>query len=411
MSIAVPSLHPKSAPGHDLIRVRIVDDAIVVRGMLVRWIEAEAGLQVVASLRSGREAIEQMERTNPDVVILDVDMPDIDGITALPCLFEKKRDLVVIMSSTLTRRNAEVSLRALSLGAADYIPKPESTREITNSVSFRRDLVEKIRALGARRKQRLDSARALPWAVPAARPRPIGDHAAGAGLRHVASPATAPAGDPVTFKLRRLPSVPPRILLIGSSTGGPQALGAIVGRIGGVIDQAPVLITQHMPPTFTTILAEILERASGRPVHEAVDGEALRAGTIYVAPGGRHLRVIRRDGVPSVALDDGPQVNFCKPAVDPMFSSAAEIWGSWNLALVLTGMGSDGTRGAADIVAAGGNVIAQDEETSVVWGMPGSVSKAGLCSAVLPIDQIAAKLTSLFSRSRSGRPPTPAICA
>jgi two-component system chemotaxis response regulator CheB len=328
-------------------------------------------------------------------------MPDIDGITALPLLFEKKRDLVVIMSSTLTRRNAEVSLRALSLGAADYIPKPESNREIANSTSFRRDLIEKIRALGARRKQRLDSARALPWAVPAARPRPIGDHAAGAGLRHVASPATAPAGDPVTFKLRRLPSVPPRILLIGASTGGPQALGDIVGRIGGVIDQAPVLITQHMPPTFTTILAEILERASGRPVHEAVDGEALRAGTIYVAPGGRHLRVIRRDGVPSVALDDGPQINFCKPAVDPMFSSAAEIWGSWNLALVLTGMGSDGTRGAADIVAAGGNVIAQDEETSVVWGMPGSVSKAGLCSAVLPVDQIAAKLTNLFSGSRS----------
>jgi two-component system chemotaxis response regulator CheB len=401
MSIADPSLHPRSAPGHDSIRVMIVDDAIVVRGLLVRWIEAEAGLQVVASLRSGREAVEQVERTNPDVVILDVDMPDTDGITALPLLFEKRRDLVVIMSSTLTRRNAEVSLRALSLGAADYIPKPESNREITGSVSFRRELIEKIRALGARRKQRLSSARALPWAVPADRSGPIGDHAAGAGLRHVASPDTAPALEAVTFKLRPLPSVPPRILLIGSSTGGPQALGAIVGRISGVIDQAPVLITQHMPPTFTTILAEILERASGRPVHEAVDGEALRAGAIYMAPGGRHLRVVRRDGVPSVVLDDGPQINFCKPAVDPMFSSAAETWGSWNLALVLTGMGSDGTRGAADIVAAGGSVIAQDEDSSVVWGMPGSVTKAGLCSAVLPIDQIAARLTNLFSGGRS----------
>jgi two-component system chemotaxis response regulator CheB len=136
-------------------------------------------------------------------------------------------------------------------------------------------------------------------------------------------------------------------------------------------------------------------------VHEALDGEALRAGAIYIAPGGRHLRVTRRDGVPSVALDDGPQVNFCKPAVDPMFSSAAETWGSWNLALVLTGMGSDGARGAADVVAAGGCVIAQDEDSSVVWGMPGSVAKAGLCSAVLPIDQIAAKLTHLFSGGRS----------
>ncbi len=171
---------------------------------------------------------------------------------------------------------------------------------------------------------------------------------AGTGLRHVAGSETAPAADPVTFKLRPMPSAPPRILLIGSSTGGPQALGAIVGRIRGVIDQAPVLITQHMPPTFTTILAEILERASGRPVHEALDGEALRAGAIYIAPGGRHLRVTRRDGLPSVALDDGPQINFCKPSVDPMFSTAAETWGSWNLALVLTGMGSDGARGAAD---------------------------------------------------------------
>jgi two-component system chemotaxis response regulator CheB len=399
MAIADPSLHPRTAPGLDSIRVMIVDDAIVVRGLLVRWIEAEPGLQVVASLRSGREAIEQLERANPDVVILDVDMPDIDGITALPRLFEKKRDLVVIMSSTLTRRNAEVSLRALSLGAADYIPKPETTREITASVGFRRDLIEKIHALGARRKQRLGSARALPWAVPAARAAP--DHAGGAILRHVASPEIAPAADHVALKLRAQPSTPPRVLLIGSSTGGPQALGELVGRIGSVIDQAPVLITQHMPPTFTTILAEILERASGRPVHEAIEGEALRAGTIYVAPGGRHLRVVRRDGVPSVALDDGPQINFCKPAVDPMFSSAAETWGSWNLALILTGMGSDGTRGAADIVAAGGSVIAQDEETSVVWGMPGSVTKAGLCSAVLPIDQIAAKVTNLFSGSRS----------
>jgi two-component system chemotaxis response regulator CheB len=407
MSIADPSLQPRSVPGLDSIRVMIVDDAIVVRGLLVRWIEAEAGLQVVASLRSAREAIEQVERTNPDVVILDVDMPDIDGITALPRLFEKKRDLVVIMSSTLTRRNAEVSLRALSLGAADYIPKPETSREITSSMAFRRDLIEKIRALGARRRQRQSSARALPGAVPRAAPwtapavRPIGEPAGGAELRHVSSPDTVPAADQAAFKLRPLPSVPPRVLLIGSSTGGPQALGDIVGGISGVIDLAPVLITQHMPPTFTTILAEILERSGGRPVHEAIEGEALRAGTIYIAPGGRHLRVVRRDGVPAVALDDGPQINFCKPAVDPMFSSAAEAWGGWNLAVVLTGMGSDGTRGAADIVAAGGSVIAQDEESSVVWGMPGSVAKAGLCCAVLPLDQIAAKLIQLFSGSRS----------
>ena len=211
MSIAETSLQPRSAPASDVIRVMIVDDAIVVRGLLVRWIEAEAGLQVVASLRSGREAIEQVDRANPDVVILDVDMPDIDGITALPRLFEKRRDLVVIMSSTLTRRNAEVSLRALSLGAADYVPKPESTREITSSTAFRRDLIEKIRALGARRKQRLSSARPLPWTVPAGAQR--------APVESVRGGAPARQGDDVTYKLRPFAPVPPRVLLIGASTG------------------------------------------------------------------------------------------------------------------------------------------------------------------------------------------------
>ncbi len=379
MSLVYTTLQSKRAIGGDPIRVMIVDDAIVVRGILVRWIEAEAGLQVVASVRSGREAIEQVERTNPDVVILDVDMPDIDGITALPRLLEKKHDLVVIMSSTLTRRNAEISLRALSLGAADYIPKPETTREITTSGSFRRELIEKIRTLGARRKQRAD----------------------GAGSPPIAGAYNAPDSAPARFKLRPLPAVPPRILLIASSTGGPQALIAIAGGLGAIVDLAPVLITQHMPPTFTTILAELLTRASGAPAREAVDGEAIRAGKIYIAPGGRHMRAVRRGGVASVALDDGPLINFCRPAVDPMFSSAAETWGNWNLALVLTGMGSDGTRGAADIVAAGGCVVAQDESTSIVWGMPGSVAKAGFCSAVLPIDQIAAKTIGVFAGSRS----------
>jgi two-component system chemotaxis response regulator CheB len=375
----------------------IVDDAIVVRGLLVRWIEAETGLRVVASLRSGREAIEQLERTNPDVVLLDIDMPDIDGITALPLLLEKKRDLVVIMASTLTRRNAEISLKALSLGAADYIPKPETTREITGSATFRRELIEKVRALGTRRRQRLGAARPLAWRSP----RHLDDHGGAATLRSVAAPELVPDHAPPAFKLRPFPSVPPRILLIASSTGGPQALIAIFNRIGAVIDHAPVLVTQHMPPTFTTVLAELLTRTSGHPAHEAVHGEAIRAGSIYIAPGGRHLRVARRGGVATAVLDEGPLVNFCRPAVDPMFSSASEAWGSWNLALVLTGMGQDGTRGATDIVAAGGCVIAQDEESSVVWGMPGSVTKAGLCSAVLPLDKIPDRIISMFSGSQA----------
>lgn len=371
----------------------VVDDAVVVRGLLTRWIEAEDGLRVVGSMRSGREAIEQLERANPDVVILDVDMPDTDGITALPLLLEKKRDLIVIMASTLTRRNAEISLRALALGASDYIPKPESTREVTTSASFRRELIEKIKALGHRRKR--GTAQAPVPSAPVALRTP--DRPELAALRRVASPPIAPAPhEPGALKLRPFPMISPRVLLVGASTGGPQALNRCLAQLTGVIDQAPVLVVQHMPPTFTTILAEHLSRAVGRPAHEAVDGEEVRAGRIYVAPGGRHMRVMRCDGNPVIALDDGPPVNFCRPAVDPLFDSAAEVWGPKNLAIVLTGMGSDGTRGAATLTAAGGAVIAQDEETSVVWGMPGSVANAGLCSAVLPLDQIAPQVVRLF---------------
>src|SRR6266852_9932254 len=217
---------------------------------------------------------EQVERSNPDVVVLDVDMPDIDGITALPRLLEKKRDLVVLMASTLTRRNAEVSLRALSLGAADYIPKPQSSREFATSPEFRRELIDKVRALGSRRRQRA-AARLYAVAAPVG-PARVARRADETGPR-VAAPSHAPSGvEPGKIVLRPFPVMPPRVLLIGSSTGGPQALNAVLANIGAVIDNAPVLITPHMPPTFTAILAEHLTRASGRPAHEAVDGEQIR---------------------------------------------------------------------------------------------------------------------------------------
>jgi len=374
----------------------VVDDAVVVRGLIVRWVEAEPGLEVVAALRSGREAIAQMEHAKPDVVILDVDMPDTDGITALPRLLAAKPDLVVIMASTLTRRNAEISLRALALGAADYIPKPETTREVTTSESFRRDLVDKIRALASRRK-RLPGPRV---AEPATAPAIVRSAPPAAELPAGASPDLAP-GDDDAIKLRPFPALPPRVLLIGASTGGPQALNAVVAKLNRVIDEAPVLIVQHMPPTFTTIFAEHLSRASGRIAREGIDGEPVLAGHIYIAPGGRHMRVERHDGEAKIAINDGPLVNFCKPSVDPLFASAAEVWGGKCLAVMLTGMGCDGTNGAAALVAAGSAVIAQDEATSVVWGMPGSVTHAGLCSEVLPLDRIAPMVIRLFSGSRT----------
>ena len=384
MNVVVAPPASSSAIGRR-IRVMIVDDAVVVRGLFARWVEAEPDLEVVASLRTGRDAVNQVERANPDVVLLDVDMPELDGISALPLLLEKKRDLIVIMASTLTRRNAEISLRALALGAADYIPKPASNREVVGSPSFRRDLIEKIRQLASHAKRmRQVQPRGPAVAADAALPLPP-------KLR-------ATAGQPIT--LRALPATTPRVLVIGSSTGGPQALNTIVSQIGSVLDRAPVLITQHMPPTFTTILAEHLARIANRPVREAVDGEEINAGTIYLAPGGRHMSVARRDGTAVIALDDGPPVNFCKPAVDPLFSSAAEVWGPKVLGLVLTGMGSDGLRGAQAIAAAGGTILAQDEASSVVWGMPGQVTHAGLASAVLPLNEIAPRLVRLFTGER-----------
>ena len=213
-------------------------------------------------------------------------------------------------------------------------------------------------------------------------------------------PAAAPVAQ---LQLARQPfsMLAPRVLLIGSSTGGPQALMTLVAEIGPVIDRFPVLITQHMPPTFTTILAEHLARASRRPAHEAVDGEIVKPGRIYLAPGGRHMRVVRHGAETAIALDDGPPVNFCKPAVDPLFNSAIDVWQGGIMSVILTGMGSDGMRGGKDIVAAGGSVIAQDEATSVVWGMPGAAANAGICAAVLPLNQIAPKLVRLFSGDRS----------
>ena len=396
MSLAATIAPAASASGQAPIRVMVVDDAVVVRGLVSRWIEEEPGLQVVASLRTGRQAVDQLERTNPDVVILDVEMPDLDGLSALPLLLEKKRDLVVIMASTLTRRNAEVSLKALSYGAADYIPKPETNREVTTSASFRRELIEKIRQLGGRRRRIAEAAparRAVSEQVArtVVEPRTLSDAAAVVGPIPILH---------TSFRLRPFSTVTPRVLLIGSSTGGPQALTSIVPHLGPVIDRAPVLITQHMPPTFTTILAEHLARASGRPAHEGVDGEPVVPGKIYLAPGGRHMRVTRRQGNPIITLDDGPPVNFCKPAVDPLFRSAIEIWNNAILSVILTGMGHDGTHGAADVVGHGGSVIAQDEASSVVWGMPGSAANAGVCSAVLPIDQIASKVVRLFQGDR-----------
>ena len=359
------------------LRVMVVDDAVVVRGLVSRWIAEEAQMQVVGSIRNGKEAVDQVQALNPDVVILDIEMPEMDGLTALPLLLKAKPNLVVIMASTLTRRNAEVSMKALQLGAKDYVPKPETNSGVTTSMEFKRELMDKVRALGAR-------ATGLRFA--AQNP-----------LRSAVAPSAASAApEGAKFSLRPFSRQTPRILAVGSSTGGPQALLEVFTYVGPKLGNIPVVITQHMPATFTTILAGHLEKASGRPCKEGEDGEPLVPGHIYVAPGGRHMLLQQTPTGVRIKLDDGPQVNFCKPAVDPLFDTVANIYGAASLGVILTGMGHDGAKGGQIIASKGGSVIAQDEKSSVVWGMPGATAMSGCCSAVLPLTEIGPKIVSVF---------------
>src|SRR4051794_38004406 len=298
MSFAAASVAPPRADAP--IRVMIVDDAVVVRGLISRWLGEAGGFEVVGSHRTGRLAVNDIERSNPDVVILDIEMPEMDGMQALPLILKKKRNCAVIMASTLTRRNAEISLKCLSLGALDYIPKPETNRDLTTSAEFRREIVEKVRHLG-RRVCAANRAGGSPLrAEQIARAEGALRQGAQKGGFRVAQAAQRPAAGgflakqraavaPVGVKLRPFPVHQPRLLVIGSSTGGPQALNTVVAGIASLIDRVPVLITQHMPATFTTILAEHLGRACGKSTAEAVHGEAIRPGRIYVAPGGRHM--------------------------------------------------------------------------------------------------------------------------
>lgn len=362
------------------IKVMLVDDSVFMRGILNNWFAESGEFQVVAVHANGRRAADDVARSQPELVILDLEMPDMDGLTALPLILERRPGASVLVASALSRKGAEVSLRALALGAADYIPKPEATRGVAGVEAFRAELMEKARGLGQRARRRM-----MPR-LPAGSPLPS----------YASMPAPSFQTPRQDIKLRPFSVTPVGVLAIGSSTGGPQALTRLFTDIGPHIANIPVLIVQHMPPTFTAILAEHVARAASRPCAEGKDGEALVPGRIYVAPGGKHMDVVRAAPAPQLRVLDGPPVNFCKPAVDPLFQSVAALFGGAALAAVLTGMGSDGAAGALRIADQGGSVIAQDEESSVVWGMPGATVATGACSAVLPIGEVGAKINRLL---------------
>jgi two-component system chemotaxis response regulator CheB len=345
------------------IRVMIVDDSAVVRGLVARWIDEEPGLEVVARHANGKLAVEDVASSAPDVILLDVEMPVMDGLEALPLLLRIRPEVRVLVVSTHTRRNAELSLHAMTLGAFDCVPKPDSNREISTLPNFRAEIIRKVKVLAAGRPR-------------AKAPREV-----------VARPIA-----PV--RTRGYSLVPPRVVVIGSSTGGPPALTAVLEALSPSLDSIPVLIAQHMPAMFTAVLAERLARATGRETKEGADGELLQPGTVYVAPGNHHM-TISRGGPPRLSVKKGPPVHFCRPAIDPLFATAAAVFGPATLAIVLTGMGQDGAAGALAVANAGGSVIAQDEASSVVWGMPGATAAAGACAALLPplkIAQVTAKL-------------------
>ncbi|MGB0683059.1 MAG: protein-glutamate methylesterase/protein-glutamine glutaminase [Magnetovibrionaceae bacterium] len=375
----------------------IVDDSAVVRGLISRMVDGEANFKVVASVGNGQMAVSNLQRNPVDVIILDIEMPVMDGLTAIPKLLEVDPEVKIVMASTLTVHNAEISMKCLAAGACDTIAKPSSSREISGGVDFRDLLLQKVRSLGEARKKAGNRrgggtapARRVPFSRPGTTP------ASG-------TPASSPSPKPSLLsptepvKVRQPGRQKPEILAIGSSTGGPQALFVFLKALDKNI-RVPIVITQHMPKTFTTILADHINRMTGWPCEEATDGMSLQPGRIALAPGDYHMTIEGSAASKTLRLNQDPPENFCRPAVDPMLRSVVNVYGGKAAVVILTGMGSDGCKGASKIVEAGGTVVAQDEETSVVWGMPGAVAQAGLCSAVLALDDLAPYVNRLLGR-------------
>ncbi len=345
-------------------RVLIVDDSVVIRRLLTKVLEGEDGIDVAGIAQNGKIALAKLPQVNPDLVILDIEMPELDGLSTLKELRKDYPRLPVIMFSTLTQRGATSTLDALSSGANDYVTKPEGAGSMSEALqTVREQIVPKIRSL--------------------------------CGLTKVSAPvrrkAPAPAGAKPAIRKPRGPASPARAVVIAVSTGGPNALAEVIPRLPARLP-IPVLVVQHMPPMFTKLLAERLDAKSAVTVRECQGSEIVTPGTVWIAPGDHHMTAHQTPAGVQLRLNQEPPENSCRPAADVLFRSAAPVWKSNLLGVVLTGMGQDGFRGSECVIEAGGSVIAQDEATSVVWGMPGYVAREGLADRVLPLDEIAAEI-------------------
>jgi two-component system, chemotaxis family, protein-glutamate methylesterase/glutaminase len=370
---------PRPAPK---IKVMIVEDSAVIRGLLSRWLNAEGDIEVVGVANDGQQGVQRAAEVTPDVVLLDIEMPIMDGLTALPGILKAAPKARVIMASTLTQRGGEVTIRALAAGASDYLAKPDA--QMAGAGDYKRDLIYKVRMLG-NRALRVSS----PQSVQSIAGAGMGNSQSASQRAPIAAPQPSGILRPVNLRVR------PQAIFIGASTGGPEALKAVISALVGRID-TPVFITQHMPPLFTKILAGHLSKQTGATVVEAEQDCRAKPGVFYIAPGDRHMVVMPNSTGLRIELNDEDHENFCRPAVDPLFRSAAKALGDKALAIVLTGMGHDGREGAKALVAKGANVITQDEDTSVVWGMPGAVTRAGLASASKPLDEIAPAILNIL---------------
>lgn len=347
------------------VRVLIVDDSVIVRKVLSDVLSAHPATEVAGTAASGDLALSKLDQLKPDVITLDIEMPGRNGLETLAEIRKRHPKLPVIMFSTLTERGGKATLDALALGATDYATKPTSGEGLLAAADqIRRELVAKILGL---------------------RPTPIPNPA-----------STAPMPLAQRSPVRRRID----ILAIGTSTGGPNALAEVVPRLPADFP-VPVVLVQHMPPLFTKLLSERLNAASHLDVHEGITGRPLLPGNVWVAPGGQHMTVARKDGIPILELNQDPPEHSCRPAVDVLFRSVARAFGPNALAVVMTGMGSDGTLGAGAIRNAGGEIFAQDESSSVVWGMPGAVVAAGIADLVCPLNNLANEIVKRVSQRQS----------
>ncbi len=386
------------------IRLMLVDDSALIRRLLTDVLTGDPQLEVAGQAPNGRVALERLAAINPDMVILDVEMPEMDGLETLTEIRKRQPRLPVIMFSSITERGAIVTLEALARGANDYVTKPSNTGNMAASLQRVRDeLIPRIKTF-------CRHLIAPPPVQPPAAAEPAPGGRTPGGFVPAGRPTAGPAPFERTtaFKPEARPSplpAPPRIrqrvdvVVIGVSTGGPPALAALLPRLPASFP-VPILIVQHMPPIFTRLLAERLATQSSLAVAEGAAGEILRPGQVVVAPGGSHMALERQGNQIRLQLHQGEPENSCRPAVDVLFRSVADVYRGNTLAVILTGMGNDGLRGCEAIRKAGGQILVQDEASSVVWGMPGFVAKAGLADGQIPLSQLAGEI---MSRVRMGR--------